>query len=147
MGGPESELVADVTNWNANIIEEFRQNHGRVGGYFEGAPVLLLTTVGRRTKQQHTNPVMYLADGDRLLVFASKSGAPEHPDWYRNLLADPHVTVEVGDDTYRAHAVVLEGEERDRFYAEQSRRYPQFADYEKRTSRVIPVVAIVADKS
>jgi deazaflavin-dependent oxidoreductase (nitroreductase family) len=138
-------LVGGVTNWNTQIIEEFRHNHGRVGGHFEGAPLLLLTTAGRRTRQPHTSPMMYLADGDRLLVFASKGGAPTHPDWYHNLLADPHVTVEVGDDSYQAHAVVLEGEERERFYAEQAVRYPQFGEYQKRTSRVIPVVALVAD--
>jgi deazaflavin-dependent oxidoreductase (nitroreductase family) len=134
-----------VTDWNAKIIDEFRHNEGRVGGYFQGAPLLLLTTVGRSTKQPHTNPVMYLADGSRLLVFASKGGAPTHPDWYRNLLANPHVTVEVGTQSYDAHAVVLEGAERDRFYAEQSARYPQFAEYQQKTTRVIPVVAIERD--
>jgi deazaflavin-dependent oxidoreductase (nitroreductase family) len=132
-----------VSDWNAKIIEEFRSNEGRVGGPFQGAPLLLLTTIGRRTGQPRTNPVMYLADGDRLLVFASKAGAPTHPDWYHNLVADPHVTVEVGTESYPAHAVVLTGEERNRFYAEQSRRYPQFGRYQQNTTRIIPVVALV----
>jgi deazaflavin-dependent oxidoreductase (nitroreductase family) len=134
-----------VSDWNTKIIEEFRGNEGRVGGPFEGAPVLLLTTTGRRTGERRTNPMMYLADGDRLLVFASKGGAPTHPDWYRNLVADPQVTVEVGTESYPAHATALEGEERDRLYAEQSRRYPGFAEYQRNTSRVIPVVALVRD--
>jgi len=134
-----------VSDWNASIIKEFRTNEGRVGGRFEGAPLLLLTTTGRRSGEHRTNPMMYLADGDRLLVFASKGGAPTHPDWYRNLVANPQVTVEVGTETFPAHATVLEGEERDRLYAEQSRRYPGFGEYQRNTSRVIPVVALVRD--
>jgi deazaflavin-dependent oxidoreductase (nitroreductase family) len=134
-----------MTDWNAAIIEEFRTNEGRVGGRFEGAPMLLLTTTGRKSGTKRTNPMMYLPDGDRLLVFASKGGAPTNPDWYRNLVADPHVTVEVGTEKYQAHATVLHGDERDRLYAEQSRRYPGFGEYQRNTSRVIPVVALVRD--
>ena len=134
-----------MSDWNTKIIEEFRANEGRVGGSFDGAPMLLLTTTGRRTGERRTNPMMYLADGDRVLVFASKGGAPTHPDWYRNLVADPRVTVEVGTESYPAHATALEGEERDRLYAEQSRRYPGFAEYQRNTTRVIPVVALVRD--
>jgi deazaflavin-dependent oxidoreductase (nitroreductase family) len=134
-----------MTDWNAAIIEEFRANEGRVGGRFDGAPLLLLTTTGRKSGQRRTNPMMYLADGDRLLVFASKGGAPTNPDWYGNLVANPQVTVEVGTESYPAHATVVEGEERDRLYAEQSRRYPGFAEYQRNTSRVIPVVALVRD--
>jgi deazaflavin-dependent oxidoreductase (nitroreductase family) len=132
-----------VSGWNAKIIEEFRNNEGRVGGQFEGAPLLLLTTTGRRTGQPRTTPVMYLPGDGRLLVFASKGGAPTHPDWYHNLVADPHVTVEVGTESYPAHATVLNGEERDLLYAEQSRRYPGFATYQRNTTRIIPVVALV----
>ncbi len=134
--------VLGVTDWNANIIEEFRANEGRVGGYFKGAPILLLTTTGRKSKQRRVNPMMYLPDGDRLIVFASKGGAPSNPDWYHNLVADPHVHVEVGTDAFDAHAEVIEGAERDRLFAEQKSRYPQFADYEKKTARAIPVIAI-----
>jgi deazaflavin-dependent oxidoreductase (nitroreductase family) len=132
-----------MPDWNTKIIEEFRANGGRVGGNFEGSPLLLLTTTGRRTGQARVNPVMYLADGDRLLVFASKGGAPTNPDWYHNLVANPHVTVEVGDERFDAQATVLVGEERERLYAEQSRRYPGFAEYQANTSRVIPVIALV----
>ena len=134
-----------MSDWNTKIIEEFRANEGRVGGSFQGAPMLLLTTTGRRTGERRTNPMMYLADGDRLLVFASKGGAPTHPDWYHNLVADPQVTVEVGTESYQARATALQGDERDRLYAEQSRRYPGFAEYQRNTSRVIPVVALVRD--
>lgn len=132
-----------MSDWNAKVIEEFRAHEGRVGGQFEGAPLLLLTTKGRRSGQPRTSPMMYLADDDRLLVFASKGGAPTHPDWYVNLVDDPQVTVEVGTERYAARASVLEGEERDRFYAEQARRYPGFAGYQEKTDRVIPVVALV----
>jgi deazaflavin-dependent oxidoreductase (nitroreductase family) len=135
--------VIIMSDWNARIIEEFRANEGRVGGNFEGAPLLLLTTKGRKSGAARTSPMMYLADGDRLLVFASKGGAPANPDWYRNLVADTAVTVEVGTETYRAQAHPVEGDERDRLYAEQARRYPGFAEYQEKTDRVIPVVAIV----
>jgi deazaflavin-dependent oxidoreductase (nitroreductase family) len=134
-----------MSDWNTKIIEEFRANQGRVGGSFQGAPMLLLTTTGRRTGERRTNPMMYLADGDRLLVFASKGGAPTNPDWYHNLVANPEVTVEVGTESYQAHATALQGDERDRLYAEQSSRYPGFAEYQRNTSRVIPVVALVRD--
>jgi len=134
-----------MSDWNTKIIEEFRANEGRVGGSFQGAPMLLLTTTGRRTGERRTNPMMYMADGDRLLVFASKGGAPTNPDWYRNLVSDPKVTVEVGTESYQAHATVLQGDERDRLYAEQSRRYPGFAEYQANTSRIIPVVALERD--
>lgn len=134
-----------MSDWNTKIIEEFRANEGRVGGPFTDSPMLLLTTTGRRTGERRTNPMMYMADGDRLLVFASKGGAPTHPDWYHNLVADPRVTVEVGTESYQAHATALQGDERDRLYAEQSRRYPGFAEYQRNTSRVIPVVALVRD--
>jgi len=134
-----------MSDWNTKIIEEFRANEGRVGGSFQGAPMLLLTTTGRRTGERRTNPMMYLADGDRLLVFASKGGAPTNPDWYHNLVTNPEVTVEVGTESYQAHATALHGDERDRLYAEQSSRYPGFAEYQRNTSRVIPVVALVRD--
>ena len=137
--------MSDPNDWNRHIIEEFRANEGRVGGSFQGAPMLLLTTTGRRTGERRTNPMMYLADGDRLLVFASKGGAPTNPDWYHNLVTNPEVTVEVGTESYQAHATALQGDERDRLYAEQSSRYPGFAEYQRNTSRVIPVVALVRD--
>jgi deazaflavin-dependent oxidoreductase (nitroreductase family) len=136
--------MADPNDWNAGIIEEFRANGGAVGGQFEGAPLLLLTTTGRRSGERRTSPMMYLDDGSgRWLVFASKAGMPTHPAWFLNLEADPRVTVEIGDRTVEASAVVLEGDERDRWFAEQARRYPGFAEYQAKTDRVIPVVALV----
>ena len=141
----EHRFMADINDWNAKIIEEFRANAGKVGGQFEGAPVLLLTTTGRRSGQPRTSPMMYLDDGaGRWLVFASKAGADTNPDWYTNLVSDPKVTVEIGDRTVIATAEVLTGAERDRWYAEQARRYPGFAEYEAKTTRVIPVVALTA---
>ncbi|MDA8273795.1 MAG: nitroreductase/quinone reductase family protein [Actinomycetota bacterium] len=132
--------MSDVQDWNARIIDEFRTNEGRVGGQFEGAPLLLLHTTGARSGAERTNPMLYLdLDGHRY-VFASKAGADTDPDWYRNLVAHPDVTVEVGTESYAARAVEVVGAERDRIYAEQARRFPGFAEYAAKTSRVIPVV-------
>ncbi|KQW53140.1 cell entry protein [Nocardioides sp. Root1257] len=131
-----------MTDYNAKIIEEFRANHGRVGGNFEGAPLLLLHSTGARSGQERVSPMMYLADGDRYLVFASKAGAPDNPDWYHNLKANPDATIEVGDDTLDVRAEELPRTERDEKYAEQAALYPGFADYEKKTDRVIPVLAL-----
>jgi deazaflavin-dependent oxidoreductase (nitroreductase family) len=137
--------MADGEDFNAKNIAEFRANHGRVGGQFEGAPLLILHTVGARSGEPRTNIMMYLADGDRYLVFASNAGADSHPAWFFNIKADPRVRVEVGDDVFEAEAVEVEGDERDerdQKYAEQARRYPGFADYERKTTRTIPVVAL-----
>lgn len=132
-----------MSDFNAPVIEEFRTNHGKVGGYFEGQDLLLLTTKGRKSGREHTTPVMYSRDGDRLLVYASAAGAAKHPDWYENLVASPDVVVEVGDERFEARATPLEGDERDRAYAAQAERLPQFAEYqEKATGRTIPVVAL-----
>jgi len=139
--------MADRQNWNRSTIEEFRANGGKVGGMWEGRPLLLLTTTGAKSGQRRTNPMMYLRDGDRLLVFASKGGAPTNPDWYYNLLAHPQGTVEVGSEVYEADAIVLSGEERDRLYAGQAQLYPQFANYQARTTRKIPVIALERRKS
>lgn len=134
--------MSDGNDWNAQVIEEFRANGGRVGGQFEGAPLLLLHTTGARTGQKRVNPMMYLDYEGRRFVFASKAGADTHPDWYRNATAHPEVTVEAGTGTYLAVAVALKGEERARIYAEQARRYPGFAEYQESTDRVIPVVEL-----
>ncbi|HEV7132880.1 MAG TPA: nitroreductase family deazaflavin-dependent oxidoreductase [Gaiellaceae bacterium] len=134
-----------MTDYNTQIIEEFRANAGRVGGNWEGRDLLLLTTTGRKSGKQFTTPIMVTRDGDRLLVYASQAGAPDHPDWFLNILADPHVVVEVGDERYPAIATPLEGDERDREYAAQAERYPQFAEYQEKTDRVIPVVALERD--
>ncbi len=134
--------MSQLNDWNAGIIEEFRSNGGRVGGRFEGAPLLLLTTAGAKSHKLRVNPMMYLRDGDTLYVFASKAGAPTNPDWYHNAVANPEVTVEIGTENHRAVARVTEGEERERAFARQSELYPVFADYQQRTSRVIPVLAL-----
>lgn len=129
-------------DWNVKTIEEFRSNHGKVGGYFTGAPLLLVHTYGRRTGTHRVNPVMYLKDGERYLIFASKGGADTHPDWFRNLIAHPDVQIEVGDDTIYVRAVEVTGRERDILYERQASIYPQFAEYQRKTKRIIPVVAL-----
>ena len=131
-----------MNEYNRGIIEEFRANAGKVGGHWEGRDLLLLTTTGRKSGRPHTTPVVYTRDGDRLLVYASKGGAPTHPDWYLNLVANPHVVVEVGAGRYDAAAVPLEGAERDREFAAQTERVPAFGEYQENTSRTIPVVAL-----
>jgi deazaflavin-dependent oxidoreductase (nitroreductase family) len=134
--------MSEFEDLNTRIIAEFRANHGKVGGNFEGAPMVLVHTTGARTGAERVNPLMYLPDGDRYLIFASKGGADTHPAWYRNLLAHPDIEIEVGDETIPVHAEELKGAERDEKYAEQARRYPGFAEYQKKTSRVIPVIAL-----
>jgi deazaflavin-dependent oxidoreductase (nitroreductase family) len=129
-------------SWNALIIAEFRKNHGKVGGNFEGAPLLLLHTTGRRSGKSRVNPVMYLRDGDRYLVFATKMGADTNPDWYHNLKAHPDIEIEVGDETVQARAEEITGSEHDRLYARQASLYPTFSQYQRQTKRVIPVIAL-----
>ncbi|GAB3138052.1 nitroreductase/quinone reductase family protein [Micromonospora sonneratiae] len=129
-------------DFNQQVIDEFRANGGRVGGPFEGARLLLLTTVGARSGAPHTTPVGCLPDGERILVIASAGGAPHHPAWFHNLVANPRVTVEDGTFTYEAHAVVLTGAERDRLFARAVEADPGWAAYQARTIRVIPVVAL-----
>ncbi len=131
-----------MNDFNAPIIEEFRANHGKVGGNFEGAPVVLLTTTGAKSGQKRVNPLVSRPDGDVIYVFASKAGAPTNPDWYYNLLAHPEVQVEFGDETFTAVATPVERAERDRIYAAHAKNFPGFADYEKATDRVIPVIEL-----
>jgi deazaflavin-dependent oxidoreductase (nitroreductase family) len=131
-----------VSDGNRRLIEEFRAQAGRVSGPWEGRDLLLLTTTGRRSGALHTTPVVYSRQGERLLVYASNGGAPGHPQWYLNLLADPRVSIEVGADRYPATATPLEGEARDRAYAEHAGRWPAFAAYQDQTERRIPVVAL-----
>ena len=134
--------MADTNDWNAKIIEEFRANNGKVGGNFEGAPLLLLHTTGAKTGRERVHPMMYLPVDGQYAVFASKAGAPENPAWFSNLVANPDVTVEMGNETFRARATVAERPERDRLYRQQAERYPGFAEYEAKTDRVIPVVLL-----
>jgi len=135
--------MSDVNDWNTKIIEEFRGNGGRVGGNFAGAPLLLLHTVGAKSGEERINPVMYQAlDGDSVAVFASKAGMDSNPDWYHNVVANPEVTAEIGTRTGRFIARVAEGDERERIWTRQKSAYPNFADYERNTSRQIPVVVL-----
>jgi deazaflavin-dependent oxidoreductase (nitroreductase family) len=136
-------MSANVWNErNARVIAEFRASRGAPGGPGAGRPLLLLTTTGAKTGKQRTTPLAYLADGERLLIFASKGGSPTNPDWYHNLVANPQVTVEVGSETYQAQATVLCGEERDRLFARQAAAMPNFGEYQQRTKRKIPVIAL-----
>ena len=134
--------MSDVNDWNKGIIEEFRANGGKVGGQFERAPLLLLHTTGAKSGQARVNPVMYQADGDSLVVFASKAGAPTSPDWFHNLVANPRASVEVGDRTVNVSAQIVDGETRERLWSRQKELYPGFADYESKTTRQIPVVVL-----
>ncbi len=136
----------NVNDWNTQVIEEFRANGGKVK-QFAHQPLLLLHTKGAKSGQERINPLAYLADGDRLLIFASRAGLPTNPDWYYNLLAHPDVTVEVGTEKFEATASVVEGEERDRLYAKQASVNPAFAEYQKKTTRRIPVIALVRKTS
>lgn len=135
-----------MSDWNANIIEEFRSNEGRVGGYFDGATMLLLHTTGRRTGKEHVTPVVYLPDDDRWVVIGSKGGAPSDPDWVRNLEANPDVTIEVGTETIPARVtkVLRGGPEWESLYAKQVARREGFAEYLDKTEgiRTIPVIVI-----
>jgi deazaflavin-dependent oxidoreductase (nitroreductase family) len=131
-----------MSDWNDKVIVEFRENEGRVGGNFEGAPLLLLHSIGAKTGQERVNPMMYLAVDDGLAVFASKGGAPDNPDWFHNLKAHPDARIEIGSDTRDVTARVLDAQERAPIWAKQKELYPGFADYETKTDRVIPVVML-----
>jgi deazaflavin-dependent oxidoreductase (nitroreductase family) len=132
----------DINERNARVIEEFRANGGSVGGPWEGATMLLLHTKGAKSGQPRVNPLVYLPDGERYVIIASKGGAPEDPQWYRNLLADPNVEIEVGMRRLPVRATEITGPERDELYARQVARRPAFAEYEQRTTRKIPVIAL-----
>jgi deazaflavin-dependent oxidoreductase (nitroreductase family) len=124
------------------VIAEFRSNEGKVGGQFEGAPVLLLHTTGAKSLLARVNPMMYLNLDDRIYVFASKAGAATSPDWFHNLVATSRVSVELGAESFEATATVLAEPDRSRIYAVQAQRYPGFAEYENMTTRIIPVVEL-----
>ena len=136
-----------MSDYNAGIIEEFRANEGRVGGHFAGAPMVLVHHRGRRTGQERVNPMVYLPDEhdpDTIYVFASKGGAPKHPDWYWNLTSAGRARVERGTDEYDVTVSEVTGDERDRLYAEQAKRRSSFVEYEEKTAgiRKIPVLAL-----
>jgi deazaflavin-dependent oxidoreductase (nitroreductase family) len=138
--------MSEFDEMNREVLAEFRANAGVVdtaaGGYFKGKPVLVLHTTGAKTGRERETPLMYLDEGDDRFVFASKGGAPNHPDWYHNLKTNPDVTVDVGTESYPATARLITGPERDRIYAAQVAAFPQFGDYEQKTTRKIPVIAL-----
>jgi len=139
--------MSEPNNWNQKVIDEFRANGGQVGGPFEGAPMVLVHTRGRKSGQEYVNPMMYMPSerGDgTIYVFASKAGAPTNPDWYYNLTAAGEASVELGTSSSQVTVSELTGEERDTIYAEQARRYPGFAEYAEKTAgiRTIPVLAL-----
>jgi deazaflavin-dependent oxidoreductase (nitroreductase family) len=139
--------MAGASDWNTKIIEEFRNNHGQVGGAFKGAPLTLIHYRGRKTGREYVSPVMYLAadeDPGLIYIFATKSGAPDNPEWYHNLTEAGSGNVEVGDEAFAVTVSEVTGDERDRIYDEQARRYPGFAEYAVKTAgiRTIPVLAL-----
>lgn len=134
--------MPEAQDWNSQIIAEFRANGGKVGGYFEGGTLLLLHTVGAKSGEPRVTPMMYQDIGDGVAVFASKAGAPTNPAWYHNLLANPRVSAEIGTETLPFVARVAEGAERDRIWEAQKQANPGFADYERKTTRQIPVVIL-----
>jgi deazaflavin-dependent oxidoreductase (nitroreductase family) len=143
--------MSDPVDWNAKIVAEFRANQGRVGGNFEGAPIVLAHHRGRRSGREYVSPMMYLphaTEPDIVYVFATKGGAPTNPDWYYNLTAAGEGSLERGTETYRVTVRELTGAERDRTYAEQARRYPGFAEYARRTAgvRIIPVLELTRER-
>jgi deazaflavin-dependent oxidoreductase (nitroreductase family) len=129
-------------DFNSKIIAEFRENGGKVGGPFEGAPLLLLHTTGAKSGRERINPMMYETVGDGFAVFASKAGAPTNPDWFRNLVANPHVTAEIGTETLELTARVADDATRAPIWDAWKKKYTGFADYEAKTSRQIPVVLL-----
>jgi deazaflavin-dependent oxidoreductase (nitroreductase family) len=131
-----------MDDFNQNIIKEFRANAGKVGGPFDGAPMVLLTTTGAKSGKPHTTPLVCLRDGEQVVVFASMGGAPRHPAWYHNLVAQPRATVEAGTERYDVSARITAGAERDALFARQASIMPQFADYQSKTTRVIPVIVL-----
>ena len=138
--------MSDLNDRNKKIVAEFRANAGRVGGNFEGKTLLLLHTQGAKSGQERINPLACVKDGDRCVVIASKGGAPTHPDWYYNVVANPQVTVEVGTETFQAQAVVAEEPERTRLYDKMVEVMPGFEGYRRNTVREIPVIVLIPMK-
>ncbi|MFZ0996324.1 MAG: nitroreductase family deazaflavin-dependent oxidoreductase [Candidatus Dormiibacterota bacterium] len=140
-------MSSPASDFNAQTIAEFRANGGKVGGPFAGAPLLLIHSVGASSGESHINPVMYLPDKGRYIVFASKGGAPTNPSWYHNLKAHPDVTIEVGSETVEVRAAEVQGAEHDQLYSRQAAAYPQFAEYQRKTTRLIPVMALTPTRA
>jgi deazaflavin-dependent oxidoreductase (nitroreductase family) len=140
-----STMSTSPKDFNSQVIEEFHANEGRVGGMFEGMPLLLLHHTGAKSNKSRVNPLAFQSDDGRYVVFASKGGAPTNPDWYHNLKAQPNVTIEVGTDTIDVVASEATGDERERLFRTQAERVPQFAEYEKQAQRTIPVIILTPE--
>lgn len=139
------EITLNASNrkeFNRQLVEEFRANGGKVTGQFADRPLLLLTLTGAKSGRAYTTPLVYTKDKDRLVVIASKGGAPTNPDWYHNLVAHPAATIELGSERFQVKAIVTTGEERERLFKRQAEQMPNFAEYQKNTSRKIPVIAL-----
>src|SRR5215204_3698321 len=139
------QVVEETTDYNAfnrQLIEEFRANGGKVGGMFAGAPLLLLTTSGAKSGQPRVAPLAYTTDSDRLVVIASKGGAPTHPDWFYNVRSNPDVTVELGAEAFPARATILQGAERQRLFDQMAAQMPNFGEYQRNTTRQLPVIVL-----
>jgi deazaflavin-dependent oxidoreductase (nitroreductase family) len=134
--------VSEPVDFNQQIIDDFRANAGVVGGFFEGKPVVLLHHTGAKSGAKRVSPLMYTTDGDRVVIFASKGGAPTNPDWFHNLRANPDTEIEIGTERRAVRAVEVTGADRDRLWEKQKAEYPQFAEYEQATTRTIPVIAL-----
>src|SRR5215203_24814 len=138
----QNEKTTDYNEFNRKLIEEYRENGGKVSGMFAGAPLLLLTTTGARSGQRRVAPLAYTTDNDRLVVIASKGGAPTHPDWFYNVRSNPDVKVELGAETFPARATILQGAERQRLFDQMAAQMPNFAEYQRNTTRQIPVIVL-----
>ena len=134
--------MSEMNDFNERIVTEFRANQGKVGGQFAGAPLLLLTTTGAKSGRAITKPLVYTKDGDRIVLIASFAGAPKNPAWYNNLVANPVATIELGRERFQARATFTSGAERQRLYDNQAKQMAIFADYQKKTTRQIPVVVL-----
>jgi deazaflavin-dependent oxidoreductase (nitroreductase family) len=138
----EVSTMEEFKNFNDNLIAEFRANSGNVGGMFEGMPLLLLTTRGAKSGQTRISPLAYTKDGDRYVIIASKGGAPTNPNWFHNVRVNPDVTVEVGTDSFPARASIPEGAERQRLFDQMAAQLPNFGEYQKNTTRQLPVIVL-----
>jgi deazaflavin-dependent oxidoreductase (nitroreductase family) len=138
--------MSDQNDWNTSIIKEFRANAGKVGGPFAGKTLLILHTIGAKSGREHINPVAYITDGNRFVIIASKGGAPINPDWYYNIVANPQVTLEVGTEKITARASITTEPERTRLYNKMIEMMPGFAEYQKKTTRIIPVIILTREK-
>jgi deazaflavin-dependent oxidoreductase (nitroreductase family) len=134
--------MSERQEFNQKVIDEFRANAGKVGGMFEGMPMVLLTVKGAKSGKTYTTPLVYSKDGARYVIIASMAGAPNNPDWYHNIKTNPSVTLEIGAERFAAKATVTSGEERERLYNAQAAIMPIFNDYRKKTTRQIPVIAL-----